>query len=171
MKIGAVVVTAVLAAAVVLGGVRFSDLENPSGADASGYQLNLFVGSAVNGMQNDWYFAGAQRATTKDGRLRIVPGGGPLQVISQPLSVFSDRCYVASARSLVRGRGSFELAVMDEEAERTFAVARLPASPTLADHDVRFVTRSNRPITLALVGGPQGTLLVNSVALRPATGC
>jgi hypothetical protein len=171
VKLGGTAVCVVLAAALLLGAVLFPRIEEPGRAEASGIQLNVVVGGSLNGVQNDWYLAGVERAKSLPGSLLLVSGPGPLQVVTRPLAVYDDTCYVARMRARARGSARFEFAVTDEEIRRTIASVRIPSSPHFADYAVHFDSHGYRRLAFAILGGPHGTLVVKNAALERVGGC
>jgi hypothetical protein len=171
VRTGALIVGTALAAAVVAGAVLFPRSEEPGRADSAGIRLNVVVGGSLNGVQNDWYLAGVQQAKTAAGALHLIPGSGPLQVVTRPLPVFADTCYTAHVRARARGHAHFQLAVTDEEIRRVIASLKLPASTGFTDRTVRFDSGDRRRIAFAVLSGPHGRLVLTDASLVRDGAC
>jgi hypothetical protein len=165
MRAGTIVVAAVLAVAVAAGAALFPRSEEPGRAEASGIRVNDIVGASLNGVQNDWYLAGVRQAKTAGGALHLLPGSGPLQVVTRPLPVFADTCYTVRVRARARGHAQFQLAVTDEEIKRVIASVKLPASTGFADRTVRFDSGDLRRVAFAVLSGPHGRLVLADASL------
>jgi hypothetical protein len=104
------------------------------------------------------------RTELSAGVLRLESHDSGLQILSRPLPVFANECYVV----VTRGRqttGTTRLVVTDEELHRSVGVIDL--SPSTADAEWRLVFDSGaeRRITMVLVGQEGNLLELDRVAL------
>src|SRR5262245_13508520 len=99
VRVGNAVVGATIAAAIVCGIALFPRALDPGRAEENGVQLNLLVDYGDGTRSAEWYSSGGSTSRlTSDGILRLVANpASATQLLSRPLAVHRDRCYVVQA--------------------------------------------------------------------------
>lgn len=148
----------------VIGAARFPAWAEHGAPDGSGVALRAIVDRPLDGVANDWYATVTDGSRTGDGsRLVVVADSPGTQLVSRAVPVRSGRCYRVDAR--IAAPHGAELVVLDELADDTLGVVRVPASPEVDDVGRSVYSRDERRLTLGLRLPAGGTAEVESMRI------